>query len=193
MSPLERITAAIVVDDAPPAPVSRNAGGNGRLEEAERWALALTQAAFRPERPRLGTSPEPSESWRGGVGPLTPPETPGSAGAGTKDPKGLLLRVDAGDLGELSFWLERGTTGVRVLIGVDGRNAHLAVGAERAALENSLRAAGLPVQSVALVSRAKFGTALAEGAPDSASQGRSASATRDRQASRHGRRLKFFG
>jgi hypothetical protein len=105
----------------------------------------------------------------------------------------MLLRVDAGDLGELSFWLERGPTGIRVLVGADGRNAHLAVAAERSALENNLRAAGLPVQSVALVSRAKFGTALAQRAPDSASQGRSAPESKPRPGSRHGRRLKLFG
>jgi len=191
VSPLERIAAAIVFDDSPP--VERAASGDGRLDEAERWAAALTQAALRAAPPRLGTSAAPSESWRGGVGALTPSETAAAEEGGGNDPKGVLLRVDAGDLGELSFWLERGPTGIRVLVGVDGRNAHLAVATERAALENSLRAAGLPIQSVALVPRAKFGTALAESAPDSASQGRSAPAPRGRHASKPGRRLKLFG
>lgn len=190
MSPLERITAAIVLDDEPPTPVEN---ADGRLEEAERWALALTQTAFRPEMRKLGIAEEPSESWQGGVGDLTPPETAPVGEGGQNEPKGMLLRVDAGDLGELSFWLERGPTGIRVLVGSDGRNAHLALAAERSALENSLRSAGLPVQSVALVSREKFGTALAQRPPDSASQGRSAPESRARHGSRPGRRLKFFG
>ncbi|HEX6272394.1 MAG TPA: hypothetical protein VFZ53_05120 [Polyangiaceae bacterium] len=191
MSPLERITAAIVLDDSPPA-APEGPFGDGRLDEAERWAAALTQAAFRAEPARVGVI-GPSESWRGGVGQLTPPETAPSNETGGKDPKGVLLRVDAGDLGELSFWLERGPTGIRVVVGADGRNAHLAVAAERAALENSLRAAGLPVQSVAIVPRARFGTALAESAPDSASDGRNASSPREQRTSRQGRRLKLFG
>jgi hypothetical protein len=190
VNPLERITAAIVLNGEAPAPAE---SADGRLEEAERWALALAQTAFRPETRRLGISEEPSESWQGSVGDLTPPETTPAGESGGEEPKGMLLRVDAGDLGELSFWLERGPTGIRVLVGADGRNAHLAVAAERSALENSLRAAGLPVQSVALVARAKFGTALAQRPPDSASQGRSAPESKPRHGSRHGRRLKFFG
>jgi hypothetical protein len=191
VSPLERITAAIVLDDSPPD--AELPSGDARLEEAERWAAALTQASVRIEPRRFGIGEAPSETWRGGVGNLTPQPTPAAVGSGGMAPKGVLLRVDAGDLGELSFWLERGPSGVRVLVGVDGRNAHLAVGTERAALENSLRAAGLPVQSVAIVPRARFGTALAESAPDSASQRRDAASPRGQRTSRQGRRLKLFG
>jgi hypothetical protein len=144
-----------------------------RVDDPSRWAIALAQAVPGVLSQRFGIAEESSESWQKGVGALTPPTPPptGEAGEGSA-PKGLMIRMDGGDLGELKCWLERGEQGMRVVLGVDGRNALTAAGAERAALEASLRAAGLPVHSVSVVPLSKFGTVLAEGQGDRTPDGR---------------------
>jgi len=198
MSPFERITAAVVVGDpAPELAYEPKSSQEERLVEAERWAAALIGSLPNPAPARLGVAqaqaPAPSESWRRGVGPLTHPEAPAQAPEGEpSEPKGMLLRVNAGDLGQLSFWLERGPQGIRVLIGAGGHDARLALGSERSALEASLRAAGLPVQSVAVVPLPKLGTVLAQ--QERTPSGRTArSANAGSSETRAGRRLKLFG
>jgi len=143
-----------------------------RSEETERLAALFAQVLPQALSDRLGIAQESSESWRGGVGDLTPPEplAPMCAEPEGSEPSTdtLLFSVRAGDLGELKCLVNRGENGVRVLIGVDGRSALTAAGAERGALEAALRATGLTVQSVTVVPLAKFGTPLARGgeAPD---------------------------
>jgi hypothetical protein len=169
-----------------------------RADDPSRWAIALAQHLPQALSQRFGIAEESSESWQGGVGRLTPPAVPGPAAveAGSA-PKGLMIRMDAGDLGEVKCWLERGEGGMRVVIGVDGRNALMAAGAERGALEASLRAAGLPVQAVTVVPLAKFGTVLAEGerGREKASDERQIRRPLDasRAASRSTRRVKWIG
>ncbi len=138
-----------------------------RTEETERLAALFAQALPVALSDRLGIADESSESWQGGVGNLTPAEplapmcaTPE---AGETDTDSLVFSLRAGDLGELKCRVDRGENGVRVLIGMDGRNALAAAGAERAALESALRATGLTVQSVSVVPLDKFGTTLARG------------------------------
>jgi hypothetical protein len=165
-----------------------------RADDPSRWAIALAQAVPGVLSHRFGIAEESSESWQGGVGHLTPPApTVTSQGEGAQGPKGLMIRMDAGDLGELKCWLEQGEGGMRVVIGVDGRNALTAAGAERAALEASLRAAGLSVQAVKVVPLAELGTVLAEGgtAPDGRQLRRSPAGSRDE--SRTTRRVKWIG
>lgn len=153
--------------ERPPAP------SEPRADDPSRWAIALSQAVPGVLSHRFGIVEESSESWQGGVGGLTPPgpQVAGEVGAGSET-KGLMIRMDAGDLGELKCWLERGEGGMRVVLGVDGRNALTAASAERAALEASLRAAGLPVHSVSVVPLASFGTVLAQGPGERAPDGR---------------------
>ncbi|HTQ07613.1 MAG TPA: hypothetical protein VMI54_27340 [Polyangiaceae bacterium] len=157
-------------------PVSRLSAGEieretvQRTEETERLAALFAQAVPQPLRDRLGLpeqAPESSESWRGGVGNLTQETSPTPAAvvaeASGAPSDTLVFTLRAGDLGELKCMVDRSDSGVRVLIGADGRNALTAAGAERGALEAALRAAGLPVQSVAVVPLSKFGTSLARG------------------------------
>jgi hypothetical protein len=142
-----------------------------RAREAERWAALLAQALPQALSQRFGTldeSREESPDWQGSVGVLTPEANltgvgiaPESSGAG--ETQSVVLSLRAGDLGELKCLLDRSESGVRVVIGVDGRDAMTAAGAERGALEAALRSAGLCVQSVSVVSMARFGTVLARG------------------------------
>ncbi len=162
-------------------PVSRLSAGEiaretlERTEETERLAALFAQALPQPLRDRFGLpeqAPESSESWRGGVGKLTEAASPTPAAvvaeASGAPSDTLVFTLRAGDLGELKCMVDRSDSGVRVLIGAEGRNALVATGAELGVLEAALRSAGLPVQSVAVVPMAKFGTALARGerAPD---------------------------
>lgn len=168
-----------------------------RTEETERLAAVFAQVLPQALSDRLGITEESSESWQGGVGDLTPPEAlaPMCAESEGSEPSSdtLMFSVRAGDLGELKCLVNRGENGVRVLIGVDGRSALTAAGAERGALEAALRATGLMVQSVAVVPLAKFGTTLARGGevPD-ARHVRQVHAG-PRGASRGTRRVKLIG
>ena len=166
-----------------------------RTEETERWAAYFAQALPQALNDRLGLAPESSESWQGGVGRLTAPEplapllgeaeTPGASA------DSLVFRLNAGDLGELMCRLERSEAGVRVLIGVDGRNALTAAGAEQGALELALRSAGLNVQSVAVVPLSKFGTTFARGG--STPDGRPVRQAQVGAREQRGRRVKLIG
>lgn len=168
-----------------------------RTEETERLAALFAQAVPAPLKSALGLpeqAPESSESWRGGVGKLThePSPTPAAvvAEASGAPSDTLVFTLRAGDLGELKCMVDRSHSGVRVLIGAEDRNALVAAGAERGALEAALRAAGLPVETVAVVPLAKFGTALARGerAPDGRHVRRAFGGSRGR-----GRRVKLIG
>jgi hypothetical protein len=165
-----------------------------RTEETERLAALFAQALPQPLNDRFGLQEESSDSWRGGVGNLTP-ETAPTAASVVAEASGapsdtLVFTMRAGDLGELKCMVDRSESGVRVVIGADGNNALLAAGAERGALEAALRAAGLAVESVAVVPLAKFGTALAreDGAPDGRHVRHAFTGSRERA-----RRVKLIG
>ena len=166
-----------------------------RTEETERWAAHFAQAIPAALSDRFGIAEQSSESWRGGVGNLTPPEPltapPAVAESSGTDSESLVFSLHAGDLGELKCLLDRSEGGMRVLIGVDGRNALTAAGAEQSALEAALRAAGLNVRSVAVVPLSKFGTALARGggAPDGRFVRHAPAGARNER----GRRVKLIG
>ncbi|HEY3497527.1 MAG TPA: hypothetical protein VGK73_22675 [Polyangiaceae bacterium] len=183
--PLARLGTYVERTPAPAEP---------QVDDPSRWAIALAQAVPGVLSQRFGIAPESSESWQGGVGSLTQPEAAQTGeSAPSSGPKGLMIRMDAGDLGEVKCWLERGEHGMRVVLGVDGRNALAAAGAERAALEASLKTAGLPVQSVKVVPLAELGTVLAQGerAPAGRHVPRPFAGSRD--ASRTTRRVKWIG
>lgn len=168
-----------------------------RTEETERLAALFAQAIPQPLKDHFGLpeqTPESSDSWQGGVGKLTQETgpTPASvvAEASGAPSDTLVFTLRAGDLGELKCMVDRSDSGVRVLIGADGRNALVAAGAERGALEAALRSAGLSVQSVEVVPLAKFGTTLARGerAPDGRHVRQAFNGSRGR-----GRRVKLIG
>jgi hypothetical protein len=163
-------------------------------EETERLAALFAQALPQPLH-EFGLPAESSESWRGGVGSLTQadPLAPLAAeiAAAGESSDNLVFTLQAGDLGELKCQLERTDAGVRVLIGVDGRNALIAAGAEQSALESALLAAGLTVRSLVVVPLQKFGTCLAQRgeAPD----GRLVRHAHTGQREQRSRRVKLIG
>lgn len=172
-------------------------------ERAERWIAAMSGALAPPppapklpalpsEAPRGSAGGAPTVSWQGGVGALTQGNVAaGAAGADPKLNEQLVMTLDAGDLGELSFALERGSDGIRVIIGADGRNAQAALGAERETLLAALRAAGLPTHSVTVVSSDRVGTALAQASKAPTEKQSEGAEPRDPRA--RSRRMKFTG
>jgi flagellar hook-length control protein FliK len=138
------------------------------LEQAKRWAVAVgEQLSHLPPLPKdMETS-----DWRAGAGDMTPPQTGalvGSALAGSAadetakdDENRLIVRVDAGDLGEVALLVDRQKGALRVTIGVQGAAAQAAVEVERAALTQTLQNAGIQVESVNVVRASSFGTVLA--------------------------------
>lgn len=177
-----------------------------RTEETERLAALFAQVLPQALTNRLGIvdessgssdASESSESWQGGVGELTQPAglAPMCAETGGTEPSSetLTFSVRAGDLGVLKCEVNRGQDGVRVVIGVDGRSALTAAGAERGALEAALRATGLTVQSVSVVPLAKFGTTLARGGEATDARHVRQSHAGPRGSSRMTRRVKLIG
>ena len=167
-----------------------------RTEETEKLAALFARALPAPLQRELGITQdeESSESWQRGVGNLTP-NTPPTAAAVSTEASGapsdtLVFTLRAGDLGVLKCMVDRTESGVRVLIGADGRNALTAAGAESGVLEAALRAAGLPVSGVDVVPLSNFGTSLARrgGAPDGRHVRRAFTGSRERA-----RRVKFYG
>ncbi len=154
--PIARLTAATLERET-----------TARTEETERLAGLFAQALPQALHAPLGLAAQSSESWRGGVGNLTPvePLAPLLADAVAAGGEGdsIVFSLKAGDLGELKCRLERTEAGLRVVIGADGRNALTAAGAERSALESALKAAGLSVREITIVPLAKFGTVPARG------------------------------
>jgi hypothetical protein len=73
----------------------------------------------------------------------------------------MIVRVQAGELGELAFSVDRTNSGLRVLIGVESTAARTALAPERATLIEVLRANGMAVDSVSVVAISEVGTVLA--------------------------------
>jgi hypothetical protein len=137
------------------------------LEQAKRWALAVSEqlSYLAPLQSEMETS-----DWRPGAGDMTPAQIPapaagaavGTAGETAKhDENRMIVRVDAGDLGEVALLVDRKEGAMRVTIGVQGSAAEAAVQIERAALMQSLENAGIHVDSVNVVRGSTFGTVLA--------------------------------
>ncbi len=137
------------------------------LEQAKRWALVVGAQVshFLPPASDMETSP-----WRGGGGDMTPtngsgiPTGAADSGSGEAAKNGdsrMILRVDAGDLGEVALLVDRRDGVMRVTIGVQGSAAQAAVEVERGALLQALQNVGIVVGSVNIARGANFGTVLA--------------------------------
>jgi hypothetical protein len=173
------------------------------LEQAKRWALVVgTQVShLLPLASEMETS-----AWRGFAGYMTPAKAPGirtgatdrGAGEGPKNDDGrMILRVDAGDLGEVALLVDRRDGAMRVTIGVQGSAAEAAVEVERGALLQALQNVGISVSSVNIVRGANFGTVLApprNSKPDGTSD-KSESATTQSESERRRlpRKLNLIG
>ncbi len=137
------------------------------LEQAKRWALVVGAQVshFLPPASDMETS-----AWRGSGGDMTPTNVTSiptgaaesaSGEAAKNDDSRMILRVDAGDLGEVALLVDRRDGAMRVTIGVQGSAAEAAVEVERGALLQALQNVGIAVGSVNIVRGASFGTVLA--------------------------------
>jgi hypothetical protein len=128
-------------------------------KEGERWAMVLADAVAPRVPTVLPASSEGSTgSWRSMDSALTragaaqaPAGAPGAGDTEGSVGSRLTLAVTAGDLGEISIVVDRGSDGMRVQIGVLDPRAARSIEPERAALERALVAAGLEVESVSVV------------------------------------------
>jgi hypothetical protein len=140
------------------------------LEQTKRWALAVGEqlSHLPPTRKEMETS-----DWRAGAGDMTPTQVGTSAStpqeSANDDESRLIVRVDAGDLGEVALLVDRQKGALRVTVGVQGAAAQAAVEVERAALMQSLKNAGISVESVDVVRTSSVGTVLAPRPGESAS------------------------
>lgn len=131
---------------------------------AELW-LALSQRAVSVQRLPEGHIETPS-GWRGSAGDLTPggaaTSGPAAAQADGKAGERLTLRVDGGELGELSVTLDRLHGSLSVVIGLKNERLVSAVLPDVRALRLALENAGLNVHSLSVVPTSQVGTVLAQ-------------------------------
>ncbi len=145
-----------------------------RVEDnAERFARALTSTLLESALPRqaagvdglTGPGCQSDTNLTGGAAPTSAARAElagvhGSEG-GDSDLQSLALRVNAGDLGEITVVVDRINSSTRVSIGVADARAERALGTERGLLEHALREAGVRVNSIVVVRTALVGTAFA--------------------------------
>jgi hypothetical protein len=142
------------------------------LDQAERWATLLG-AQLSSIQPKTLAS-EPTSAWRSGAGDMTPSNATGgvasgatlaasadSAEAGDASENRMIVRVDGGDLGEVSLVVDRKEGAIRVTISAADAGAEAALGLERAGLMQALQNRGITVDSVNIVRANNFGTVLA--------------------------------
>lgn len=149
-------------------------------KDLEKWAELVAacgaQAAQPVPPPSIPTSMP--EAWRADVEALTPDLTqseasqtahavlaqnvgPTSSSSSENELNRIQVRLNAGDLGELSLVVERSLDGLRVQIGAEN-NALLATMAKQsAAMAQSIASAGQPVTSLTFVAMDGLGINLA--------------------------------
>ncbi len=178
------------------------------LDQAQRWAtlLGAQLSAIRP----LAVDNQPTSAWHSGAGDLTPSVAirAGDAGAAAVSACGdgeraepsesrLLVRVDAGDLGELSLLVDRKQGAIRVTISAADAAAESALGLERSGLIRALQNQGILVDSVNIVRANEVGTVLAPTRPNATQRAREATEAAsddDEQARRRlARKLNLIG
>jgi flagellar hook-length control protein FliK len=186
-------SAAGVEREAPP----RERDG----EAAAALWLALCQRAATTALLTLDQIETPS-AWHPSAGELTPTAAPVGAGGSAPDapqaPERMTLRVDGGELGELSVTLDRESGALRVVIGLENQRAVGSVLPDAPALRRALEGVGVSVQSLSVVTQAEVGTVLAQRRlnpsgqkPGTESEGSDRDPEADRK--RHQKRLKLIG
>lgn len=129
------------------------------------WVSLAERMQVAPQRLPLGEI-EPPSAWRGSAGDLTPPTVqsagPGGDAKAPEAPERLTLRVDGGDLGEVSLTLEREDGALRIVIGLENERHLSSIGPDARALRSALEGAGLSVHSLNIVPSNQVGTVLAQ-------------------------------
>jgi hypothetical protein len=168
--------------------------------QAERWATLLG-AQLSPLVPKTLVS-EPTSAWHSGAGDMTPSNATAAAGSGaTVNAAGetgeasdasenrVIVRVDGGDLGEVSLVVDRKEGAIRVTISAADAGAEAALGLERAGLMQALQDRGITVDSVNVVRANNFGTALAPTRSNATQRSREATEAESKDDEQARRRL----
>jgi hypothetical protein len=175
--------------EADAAPVRREADAKAGIldeETREAWAAALGAAVPpAPVAPELGVEePEPTPGlWRPSDVSMTEmgDEVARADGRVQAPPEAALppvvsrleTTVSGGELGRVSFIVDRSNAGLSIVVEVSGKVAAGAVDAEKQTLLRTLRAAGLTVLSFRVLVRGGSGTGLAERTSGSHAKGAS--------------------
>jgi flagellar hook-length control protein FliK len=163
--------------------------------------LALSQRAV-VAQVKVADQIETPSAWHSSAGEMTPGPSGASAPSGSPvaetTPERMTLRVDGGELGELSVTLDRESGELRVVIGLENQRAVGSVLPEASALRHALEGAGVSVQSLSVVTQAEVGTVLAQRRlnpsgqkPGTEHEGSERDPEADRK--RHQKRLKLIG
>jgi hypothetical protein len=133
------------------------------------WVALAERVQCAPQPLPLGEiepATAPPNAWRASAGDLTPHvATAGSSGDAPADPTAterLTLRVDGGQMGEVSVTLERQDGALRVVIGLENEGFVHSVAPDARALRSALEGAGLSVHSLNIVPSSEVGTVLAQ-------------------------------
>ena len=145
------------------------------LDQAQRWASLLgAQLAATAVKTLTPPVSDTTSAWHSGAGDLTPSNgsqalasgaavgASGGAGEAAEPSENrMIVRVDGGDLGEVSLVVDRKDGAIRVTISAADAGAEAALGLERAGLMAALQSHGISVDSVNVVRASNFGTVLA--------------------------------
>jgi len=177
--------------------------------DLEKWAELVAACATQATQatPLLLSQAFTPEAWRTDVEALTP-EIPrseakltaqvaleqsmgvNSASNGENELDRIQVRLNAGDLGELSLVVERSLSGLRVQIGAENSGVLAAIAEQGAAMAQSLASAGQSVTSLTFVSMDGVGINLARAKEASGNRARGEAAMTNDENSIDERRRK---
>jgi hypothetical protein len=185
--------------------------------ELEKWAELIAASAMQSANPTriLPVVADMPEAWRTDVEALTPEagssqgtllarESIGlstssySAAGDEAELNRIQLRLNAGDLGELSLVVERSVSGLHIQIGAENIGVLAAIARNSSSMTYALSSIGQPVTSLAFVAMDGLGTVLAPSKGALGNQPNSSKSdgnlTQEKtQARRRGRRIDVLG
>lgn len=171
-----------------------------RKREAERYAALLSGLGAAGARSAVLLAPSdeshaPPSVWRTHDGSLTPTGTTSGASTPAADPEisRVCLEVEAGDLGSVRLEVDRGKTGVNIVIGVTDERAQRALEPERMQLERALEASGIQLRALTVVQLGRGGTVLAPAQKRERGPNASRSDELDENKKKQSRRAKWIG
>jgi hypothetical protein len=185
--------------------------------DLEKWAelIAFNAPQVHNAAPLIPSGAGTPEAWRTDVETLTP--DPGrseanllareianfsvggtSASSNESELNRIQVRLNTGDLGELSLVIERSVSGLRVLIGAEDSGILAAIARNEASLTDALTSIGQPVTSLTFVPMDGVGINLAQPRTAMSNRARSsvAKTTDDKHAGdkrRKNRRIDVLG
>jgi len=178
-------------------------------QDLKKWAelvAAFATQGTQPVPPQLPPQATP-EAWRADVEALTPSTSRSEASQAAQEALGqslrtsfgssdeselnrIQVRLNAGDLGELSLVVERSLTGLRVQIGAQNTNVLAEIARSGSAMTQALTTAGQTVTSLTFVPMDSVGINLARAKEGSGNKARSEAAMSTDESSNEERRRK---